>query len=132
IPYAAARQGDFFSIFGVLHVHGRFPIISLSAVGGLTAVFCFFDLVAVINAAVAVRILIQFVGQIVGLHILRATRPDIILPFRMWFYPLPSLVALGGWLFVFSSADQWVLLSSLGVLGSGCVAFALWRRPAAS
>jgi len=129
IPYAAARQGDFFSIFGVLHSSGRFPVVSLAALGGLTALFCFFDLAAVINAAVAVRILIQFVGQIVGLHILRTTRPDVVLPFRMWLYPFPSLVALGGWLFVFATADPWVLLSSLGVLGSGCVAFILWRRP---
>src|SRR6185436_18366616 len=127
IPYAAARQGDFFAVFGKLHARGQFPIVSLAAVGGLTAIFCFFDLTAVINAAVAVRILVQFVAQIAGLHLVRTTRPDIVLPFRMWLYPLPSLVALCGWLFVFCMADWRVLLSSLGVLGSGCVAFAVRR-----
>jgi amino acid transporter len=125
IPYAAARHGDFFSAFGKLDACGRFPIVSLAALGGLTAVFCFFDLTAVINAAVAVRILVQFVAQIVGLHLVHTTRPDLILPFRMWLYPLPSLVALCGWLFVFCMADGSVLLASLGVLGSGCAAFAI-------
>jgi len=127
IPYAAARQGDFFQVFGVLHARGQFPIVSLAALGGLTAVFCFFDLSAVINAAVAVRILVQFIGQIVGLHLIRTTRPDIVLPFRMWFYPLPSLIALGGWLFVFGMADTQILLASFAVLGSGCAAFAAWQ-----
>jgi len=50
-----------------------------------------------------------------------------VLPFRMWLYPLPSLVALCGWLFVFCMADASVLLASLGVLGSGCAAFAIRR-----
>jgi amino acid transporter len=44
IPYAAARQGDFFRIFGTLHSRGRFPVVSLAALGGLTAAFCFLDL----------------------------------------------------------------------------------------
>ena len=132
IPFAAAKHGDFFSVFGVLHSGGKYPIVSLAALGGLTALFCFFDLAVVINAAVAVRILIQFVGQIVALHVLRTTRPGVTLPFRMWFYPLPSLIALTGWLFVFCTADSWVLASSLAVLGSGCAAFALWQWLGAS
>ena len=102
--------------------------MSLAVLGGLTAMFCFFDLTAVINGAVTVRILVQFVAQIVGLHLLRTTRPDIVLPFRMWLYPMPSLVALFGWLFVFCTADRAVLLASAGVLASGCAAFIVQQR----
>ena len=130
IPYAAARQGDFFRVFARLHPTGRFPIVSLAALGALTAAFCFLQLEVVINAAVAVRILVQFVGQIVGLHVLRKTRPDLALPFRMWLYPIPSLLALAGWLFVFGMVDRFVLLASLAVIGSGCVAFVIWKRVA--
>ncbi len=127
IPFAAARQGDFFRVFARLHPTGRFPLVSLAALGGLTAAFCFLQLEVVINAAVAVRILVQFVGQIVGLHVLRRTRPELPLPFRMWLYPLPSLLALGGWLFVFGMVDRPVWLASLGVIASGCVAFVIWQ-----
>jgi hypothetical protein len=81
----------------------------------------------VINAAVTVRILIQFIGQIVGLHILRTTRPDVALPFRMWLYPAPSLVALVGWTFVFGTSERKVLFIALGVLISGCAAYAVWH-----
>jgi hypothetical protein len=44
----------------------------------------------------------------------------------MWLYPLPSLIALAGWLFVFS-IDRKVFWVTLGVLGSGCIAFAAWQ-----
>ena len=122
IPFAAARQGDFYGVFGKLHPEGRYPWVSLLALGVLTSLFCFLDLTTVISAAVCVRIVVQFLGQIVALHIVRTTRPDIHLPFRMWFYPIPSLIAAVGWVFVLATADRFALLLSLGVVLSGlCV-----------
>lgn len=126
IPYAAARDGDFFSVFATLHPKHRYPWVSLLAIGVLTAVFCFFSLGDVITAAVTVRILIQFVGQILALHLLRTTRPDVALPFRMWCYPLPSLIALIGWLFVLGMQEARFLLAGLAVIVSGVVAFGMW------
>ncbi|MBM3891627.1 MAG: APC family permease, partial [Verrucomicrobia bacterium] len=126
IPYAAAREGDFFRVFGRVHPREHYPRVSLLAVGGLTAVFCFFPLQQVIEAAVTVRILVQFVGQIVALHILRTKRPDVPLPFRMWLYPIPSCVALVGWIFLWASSGWTLVLSGLGVIGSGCAVFFIW------
>lgn len=129
IPYAAAREGDFFRIFGSVHPQKHYPRISLLAVGALTAVFCFFPLQQVIEAAVTVRILVQFLGQIIALHILRTTRPDVPLPFRMWLYPIPSCVALLGWIFLWATSGWTLVLSGIGVIASGCLVFwlrALW------
>ena len=67
IPFAATRQGDFFAAFGALHPTGKYPWVSLLALGVLTAVFCFLELSTVINAAVCVRIVVQFLGQIAAL-----------------------------------------------------------------
>jgi amino acid transporter len=127
IPYAAARNGDFFGIFAYLHPRDRYPVVSLLAIGGLTAVFCFFPLQDVITAAVTVRIVVQFVGQIVALHVLRVSRPDIRLPFRMWLYPIPSLVALAGWLFVLATSGWSFVLAGIGVVASGCNVYAAWQ-----
>jgi amino acid transporter len=127
IPYAAARNGDFFPIFATLHRTQRFPWVSLLALGGLTAAFCYLSLDAVVKAAVTVRIVVQFIGQIVALHLLRTTRPDVPLPFRMWFYPLPSLVAFGGWLFVLGTSELMYLLAAGGVIASGVAVFAVWQ-----
>ena len=123
IPFAAARQGDFYGVFGKLHPEGRYPWVSLLALGVLTSLFCFLDLTTVISAAVCVRIVVQFLGQIVALHIVRTTRPDIQLPLRMWFYPIPSLIAAAGWVFVLATADRFALLLSLGVVLSGLAVY---------
>jgi amino acid transporter len=128
IPYAAAREGDFFRVFGLLHSRGRFPWVSLMTVSGLTAVFCFFPLQTVIDAAVTVRILVQFVGQIVALHLLRVARPDVPLPFRMWLYPVPSLIALAGWIFMWSTSGLWLICDGIGVIVAGVLVFIVWRR----
>jgi amino acid transporter len=130
IPYAAARQGDFFPVFGRLHSKAQYPWVSLLTISGLTAVFCFLPLQQVIDAAVSVRILIQFVGQIVALHILRTTRPDVPLPFRMRLYPIPSLLALIGWLFMWGTSGRILLLSGFGVIAAGTVVFFVWQAVA--
>jgi len=127
ILFAAARNGDFFRAFAWLHPTGRYPLVSLVTLGLLTAAFCFVSLGTVIEAAVAVRIAVQFIGQIVALHVLRTKRPDVPLPFRMWLYPLPSLLALCGWVFLLATSKLLVLEVAAGVVGSGCVAFAFWR-----
>jgi amino acid transporter len=128
IPFAAARQGDFFSVFAFLHPRGGYPVVSLLTLGGITAICCYFPLQQVIDGAVAVRILIQFIGQTIGLHLLRKSRPDFPLPFRMRLYPLPSLVALVGWLFLLGTTDLTVLAAALGVTASGVPVFFIWRR----
>jgi amino acid transporter len=123
IPYAAAKSGDFFRAFAYVHPVRQYPAVSLCAVGGMTAVFCFFSLEAVITAAVTVRIVLQFMGQIVALHVLRTKQPEVAMPFRMWLYPLPSLVAFVGWLFVLGTAGIHFILAAIGVVAAGVVVF---------
>lgn len=127
IPYAAARAGDFFKVFGKLHSRDHYPWVSLLAISALTAAFCFLSLQQVIEAAVTVRILVQFVGQIAALHILRTRQPDVPLPFRMWLYPLPSLLALVGWIFMYLTSGWTLVLSGFGVIFAGAVVFGIWR-----
>ena len=127
IPFAAAREGDFFPAFARLHRTRQYPVVSLLALSALTALFCFYPLDKVIAAAVSVRILVQFIGQIVALHMLRTLRPEVPMPFRMWLYPLPSLVALAGWLFVWFTSSWEVLAWGFAVLALGVVAFFAWR-----
>ncbi len=105
VPYAAALDGNYFKIFAKLHPKNHFPYVSLLTMGGIAAIFCFFRLADVIAAMVVIRIIVQFVAQIVGLLILRKTRPDVPRPFKMWLYPLPAIVALVGFLYVLFMRD---------------------------
>ena len=103
VPFAAARDGNYFRVFDKVHPSHRFPYVSLLVMGGIAAVFCFFRLADVIAALVVIRILVQFLAQIVGVIVLRVRRPDLPRPFRMWLYPLPALLALTGFVYVLIS-----------------------------
>ena len=103
VPYAASLDGNYFKIFSKIHAKHKFPYVSLLFMGGIAAAFCFLRLVDVIAALVVIRILVQFLAQIVGVIILRQTKPDFPRPFKMWLYPIPALVAITGFLFVLFS-----------------------------
>ena len=102
-PYAAAVDGNYFSAFARLHPKHGFPHISLLALGAMATFFCFFDLAHVIAALVAVRIVLQYLLQQVGVILLRIQRPEMPRPFRMWLYPLPPIAALAGFVFLLVS-----------------------------
>ncbi len=125
IPYAAARSGDFFGYFAETHPQGRFPHRALVLVGGIAAAACLFSLGTVIQALLSTRILIQFVGQIATLWRLRATTPGRM-PFRTPLYPVPALLALAGWLYVFCSAEWQVIGYGLVTLALGAIGFLGW------
>jgi amino acid transporter len=121
-PYAAALDGNYFRAFAKLHPKHGFPNVSLIALGVVAAVFCFFDLSHVIAALVAIRIILQYVLQQIGVILLRVRQPEMPRPFRLWLYPLPPLVALAGFLFIlFSRPDasrEFVYAGVIAVTGS--------------
>jgi len=130
IPYAAAVDGSFFKIFAHLHPRGRFPDVSLLVLGALTILASFWALDAVISALLTSRILIQFLGQVAALHYLRTRRTDVPRPFRMWLYPIPSLIAAAGWAYIFATSGWNYVLFGVITLALGVLVYALWsRRP---
>ena len=126
IPYAAADSGYFFRVFARLHPTKDFPYVSLLVLGVISILAGFFSLGTVIDALIVTRILVQFMGQIFGLILLRRRAPDMARPYRMWLYPVPALVALLGWIFVFATTQARVILFGVGVLVLGCLAFLYW------
>jgi amino acid transporter len=128
IPYAAANSGYFFKVFGKLHPTKGFPHVSLLVIGLLSIVSGYFSLGTVIDALIVTRIIVQFMGQIVGLMVLRKTAPAMERPYRMWLYPVPALIALAGWIFLFATTDLRVIGFGVGALLVGCVAFLIWSK----
>ena len=126
VPYAAAKDGYFFKVFARLHATEGFPWVSLVVLGVLSILAGFVSLGMVIDALITTRILVQFVGQIGALTLLRRRAPDMPRPYRMWLYPLPSLVALLGWIFVFATTPLPVIAFGLGALLLGVICFGAW------
>ncbi|MGD0357785.1 MAG: APC family permease [Terracidiphilus sp.] len=100
VPYAAARDGNYFRFLAALHPRYNIPHRSLVALGLVATAFCFFSLAQVITMLVITRILLQFFLQHVGVILLRIQRPELARPFRMPLYPLPPLVAIAGFVFM--------------------------------
>ncbi|MGD0829966.1 MAG: APC family permease [Terracidiphilus sp.] len=113
VPYAAARDGNYFRSLAAVHPRHGIPHRSLVALGLAASCFCFFSLQQVITMLVITRILLQFFLQHVGVMLLRTQRPELERPFRMPLYPLPPLVAMGG--FIFMLVNRTHALSGLAV-----------------
>ena len=128
IPYAAARDGYFFKAFARLHPNGGFPDVSLVVLGLISILACLLSLGIVIDALIATRILVQFIGQIAGVMLLRRTRPDMPRPYRIWLYPVPTFIALAGWIFIFVTTDVRVIAFGITILALGVGAFLVWSR----
>jgi amino acid transporter len=128
IPFAAARDGNFFSIFGRIHPRKGFPHISLLFVGALSVLCSFLSLATVIDALLTTRIVVQFIGQIAAVMLLRRNAPDLARPFRIWLYPLPVFIALAGWIFLLVTTDQKTLAYAGVTLTLGTIFFLVWSR----
>ncbi|MBI1806529.1 MAG: APC family permease [Ignavibacteria bacterium] len=100
VPYAAALDRDYFKIFSRVHPRHRIPHVALLVLGIVAMMFCSLRLTDVIAALVVIRLMIQFLAQTIGVIVFRIRVPDVPRPFRMWFYPIPALVAFAGFVYV--------------------------------
>ena len=95
----------------------------LLAITALAIPLCWFSLERLVSALMIIQIVFQFIPQIFAVFAVRRYRKGIHLPFRMWLYPVPALVALLGWIYVAATPDQRqylgtaVLLLLLGIGG---------------
>lgn len=122
VPYAAAVDGNYFSIFSRVHPTKNFPHVSLLILAATAFVFSLlFKLKEVITAIIVMRILIQFVSQSIGVILLRRKKEP--LPFRMILFPLPAVIAIVVWMFVFFSSGLPYILGALGVILSGTILY---------
>lgn len=124
IPFAAAEDGQFFKIFSRLHPTKGFPYISLLALGLVAFFFSLmFRLSEVISAVLAMRIIIQFIGQAIGLLILHQKKPKSFFSFRMPLYPIPALIAIAMWAYILVSTGSTLVQLALWFILSGVIVY---------
>lgn len=121
IPFAAAVDGVFLRPFAHVHRTQRFPDVSLVAIGLLALPACLFPLDQVINALTTGIVLIQSIAQTVALFVMRAR--GVRAPYRMWLFPLPALIALLGWIYVYVSAGRNAIAYGVVTLAAGCAVY---------
>jgi amino acid transporter len=144
VPYDAANDKVFFSAYGRLHSTHRFPVVSLVTMGVITALGFLLSrhlspsrttppLLVLIRLLTTVMVIVQAVAQVAAVTVLRRRQPTLKRPYKMFLYPLPSVIALIGWVSVFCYADKnspgfHPIEFSIGWLLLGVVAFLIWAR----
>lgn len=137
VPYEAARDKVFFQAFAKVHARHEFPTYGLLSMGVLTSIGFMIgrlsDLTTLIQLLTTVMILVQSVAQIIALFVLRKNQPHLKRPYAMWLYPVPAVIALAGWVYIYMASNhnapgaypiQWSLVWLL--VGGG--AYLLWAR----
>lgn len=131
IPYAAAVDGAFFKVFAKLHPTRNFPYVSLLVLGSVAFVFSLlFKLSDVISAILAMRILVQFIGQGIGLLLLRRSRSKESFPYKMPLFPLAVYLAIIMWAGILVSTGLKMVLSGLVVIATGIIVYLFKARRA--
>jgi fructoselysine transporter len=124
VPYAAAKDGLFFKAFGRIHPTKHFPHVSLLILGGLGFIFSMlFKLRDVISAILAMRIIVQFIGQAIGIMIIHKNKPKEFFPYKMLLYPIPALIAIFVWVGLFLSTGLYFALGGIGMMILGTIIF---------
>ena len=128
VPYSAALDGNFFPVFAKVHPTKHFPHVSLLILGALAFLFSIIlKLETAIAGILAMRLIVQFIGQAVGVILLRRRLGSEKLPFKMWLYPVPAVLTMMGWAWLFwqtGPARKWGLLE----IALGCLAFLIRAR----
>jgi amino acid transporter len=125
VPYAAAADGHFFSIFARLHPKGDYPVVAVVSLGVLSAAACIFSLGDLISLLIVVQIMLQFMAQCIAVIVLRKRAlggPDT---FRMPLFPLPALIALAGWTYIVATSGLRYIEIGLALMLLGIFAFLL-------
>jgi len=139
IPYTAAKDGYFYKFLA--HEHEEYAGLqdySLLLVGGLSTIFCFVDLEIVIEGMLTMQLLIQFMAQAVGLMYYRLWLPkeeQEEAPFSVPLFPIPNIIQLIVFGFVFLTTDNWVINGSVPLmelcllfLALGVVMYLTWAK----
>lgn len=131
VPYAAAVEGRFFRPFARMHPTRRFPGFSVMFIGISSAVACLMTLDVVINALIVIQVVIQFMAQILAVTLIRRKRPDIVRPYRMALYPVTSVIAFLGWLYILIASGLPYILTGIVLLVFGIAVYLLRARQTA-
>ena len=128
VPFEAARDKVFLPVFGRLHPKLNLPTAGVLTMGAITIIGSLFTLTNIINAAVATLVIIQSLAQVAAIVVLRRRQPNLPRPYRQWLYPLPTIVALIGWVYIYISASWLSIGLSLCWILLGAIAFVIYAK----
>jgi basic amino acid/polyamine antiporter, APA family len=134
LPFAQARDGLFFARFGDVHPRFQTPATAIVWGGVWTAILVVSGSYETLYSYSILAAWIFYTLSVAAVFVLRRKLPQAERPYRMWGYPYTL------WIFVAVSvgfmvnafhAEPRPSLMAFAIVGTGAVAYWLWRRWAA-
>jgi amino acid transporter len=68
------------------------------------------------------RIIVQFIGQADGVMLLRDRYGSKELPYKMWLFPIPIILSIAVWIFLFWSTGKFAFWG-IGIAAAGILVY---------
>ena len=133
IYFAQARDGLFFRQFGEVHPRFRTPSVAIAAQAIWSIVLVLSGTYESLTDYAMFAIWVSYVLMVLGLMILRRTRPELPRPYRMWGYPVTPLIflAVAVWFVVNTLITRpGPALAGLAFIVAGVPVYFFWRKSA--
>ncbi|HTS47255.1 MAG TPA: amino acid permease [Bryobacteraceae bacterium] len=133
IYFAQARDGLFFRRFGEIHPRFRTPAFAIAAQAIWSVVLLLSGTYESLTDYAMFAMWISYGLMVLGLMILRRTRPEMVRPYRMWGYPVTPILflAVAAWFLANTLITRpGPALVGLGLIATGIPVYFVWRKSA--
>ena len=133
--YAMAEDGVFFSAATRVHPRFRTPHVAILAMGAWVIVLAMSGTFEQLFTFVVFGQWVFLGLTVAAVLVLRARRPDLPRPVRVWGFPFTPLVFIAASLFIAVSAlvtGFWNAMAGLGLILLGVPVYLIWRRRGAA
>jgi basic amino acid/polyamine antiporter, APA family len=131
IPFAQARDGNFFSRFGRVHPRFETPAFAIAVQGLWAGVLILTGSYETLFSYTMISAWVFYTLSVMAVWVLRRKMPDAPRPYKMWGYPVTLwlFVIVSIWFMVDALINQpRTSLIALGISAAGIPFYFIWRR----
>lgn len=131
IYFAQARDGLFFAKFGEVHPRFQTPAFAIAAQAVWSIVLLLSGTYETLMDYAMFALWVFYGLMVLGVILLRRSRPELPRPYRMWGYPVTPLLFLAVTLYFVGNtliSRPGPSLAGLGLIATGVPVYFLWRR----
>ena len=131
VPFAQARDGLFFAVFGKAHPRFETPAFAIAALSVWAGVLVLSGSYGTLSSYTMLSAWMFYTLSVGAVWILRHKRPEAHRPYRMWGYPytLWAFLIVSAWFMADAVVTQpQTSAIAIGVAAAGIPFYLIWRR----
>lgn len=132
IFYGMARDGSLPSKLGLIHSKTKTPWLAVILIFVTATGFSFIGDIVFVANIVVFAVVVTFAMINLAVIILRYTRPELERPYRVPInvgkFPILPLFGLGATIYMATQFEIEIMLSGLGIIGSGAIFFIIYNK----